>query len=418
MTYRHRLLSLVGAIVIAFTTLAADPLPTSSPQSQGISPERLERLHTFLTDEIEASHYSGAVLLVARNGRVVDWRAVGLRDRQAALAMEKDTIVRIYSMSKIVTTVAAMTLVEDGRIRLDDPVEKYLPSLAKMRVWTGGTEKKPTLTAAKRPITIKQLLTHTSGFIYGFGSAPIDKRYQKADAYASSSMDTFVETMSKLPLAFQPGEKFGYGFGIDLAGAIIEKVTGQSLDQYVAAKITGPLGMVDTGYSVPAEKRQRLAKIYSREKDGTLKEAEVVASVNVDGTGFARGGAGMFSTIGDYARFGQMLLNGGELDGTRVLARKSVELMMANQLGNLTEPTTEPGGGYGFGYGGGVRVTLGGESVPGSVGQFGWAGAATTYFNIDPKENTMVLLFMQHFPFNEDDMFGRMSAIFYSSLVK
>ncbi len=418
MTVRRRFPIVICAVLIAIATLAAQQLPTSSPQSQGLAPERVERLHAFLAQEIEAKHYSGAALLLARNGRVVDWRAFGLRDRESGLAMEKDTIVRIYSMSKIITTAAAMTLVEDGRIRLDDPVGKYLPALAKMRVWTGGTDRKPTLVAAKGPITIKHLLTHTSGFIYGFGDAPIDKRYQKADPYAAASMDAFVAAMAKLPLAFQPGEKFGYGFGIDLVGAVIEKVTGQSLDRFVAAKIAGPLGMVDTGYSVPADKRGRLAKIYSRDKDGALKEATVVASVSVDGTGFARGGAGMFSTVPDFARFGQMLLNGGELDGTRVLARKSVELMMANQLVSLAQPTTEPGGGYGFGYGGGVRVTLGGEGVPGSLGQFGWSGAATTYFNIDPKENTMALLFMQHFPFNEDDVFARFSAIFYSSLEK
>jgi CubicO group peptidase (beta-lactamase class C family) len=374
MTLCHRLSSIVCAVAIAIATLEAQQLPTSSPQSQGLAPERLERLHAFLTEEIDAKHYSGAVLLVARNGRVVDWRAFGLRDCEAGLAMEKDTIVRIYSMSKIVTTVAAMLLVEDGRIRLDDPVEKYLPALAKMRVWTGGTEKKPVLVPAKRPITIKHLLTHTSGFIYGFGNEPIDKRYQKADPYASSSMDAFVAAMARLPLAFQPGDKFGYGFGIDLAGAVVEKVTGQSLDRFVAARITGPLGMADTAYSVPSGKRARLAKIYSRDKSGALKEADVVASVNVDGVGFARGGAGMFSTVADFARFGQMLLNGGELDGTRVLARKSTELMMANQLVNLAQPTMEAGGGYGFGYGGGVRVNLGSEGVPGSLGQFGWSG--------------------------------------------
>ena len=414
----HRLSSLTCALVLAVATLAAQHLPDSSPQSQGFSADRLERLHAFLTEEIEADRYSGAVLLLARNGRVVDWRAFGLRDRESRLAMEKDTIVRIYSMSKVVTTAAAMVLVEDGRIRLDDPVEKYLPGLAKMRVWKGGTDEKPVLVPAKKPITIKHLLTHTSGFIYGFDKAEIDKRYQKADPYAAPSMDAFVATMARLPLAFQPGEKFGYGFGIDLVGAVIEKVAGESLDRFVATKITGPLGMVDTGYAVPASKRSRLAKIYSRDKNGALKEADVVANVSVDGTGFARGGAGMFSTVADYARFGQMLLNGGELDGTRVLGRKSVELMMANQLVNLAQPTTEPGGGYGFGYGGSVRVNLGGESVPGSLGQFGWAGAATTYFNVDPKENTVVLLFMQHFPFNEDDVFARFSAIFYSSLVK
>jgi CubicO group peptidase (beta-lactamase class C family) len=211
MTLWHRLSSIVCAVAIAIGTLEAQQLPTASPQSQGLAPERLERLHAFLTEEIDAKHYSGAVLLVARNGRVVDWRALGLRDCEAGLAMEKDTIVRIYSMSKIVTTVAAMLLVEDGRIRLDDPVEKYLPALAKMRVWTGGTEKKPVLVPAKRPITIKHLLTHTSGFIYGFGNEPIDKRYQKADPYASSSMDVFVAAMARLPLAFQPGDKFGYG---------------------------------------------------------------------------------------------------------------------------------------------------------------------------------------------------------------
>jgi CubicO group peptidase (beta-lactamase class C family) len=417
MTLRHRLSSVICGVALAVATLQAQ-LPTSSPQSQGLAPERLQRLHTFLKEEIDAKRYSGAVLLVARNGHVVDWHAVGLRDREAGLAMEKDTIVRIYSMSKVITTAAAMLLVEDGRVRLDDPVAKYLPALSKPRVWKGGTEKRPILVEAKRPITIKHLLTHTSGFIYGFGDAPLDKRYKKADPYASASMDAFVASIANLPLAFQPGEKFGYGFGIDLAGAVIEKVTGQRLDQFIAAKITGPLGMVDTGFSVPPGKRTRLAKIYSRNKDGALEEAKVVANVDVDGTGFARGGAGMFSTVADYARFGQMLLNGGELDGTRVLARKSIELMMANQLVSLAQPTTEPGGGYGFGYGGGVRVNLGAEGVPGSPGQYGWSGAATTYFNIDPKENTVALLFMQHFPFNEDDVFARVSAIFYSSLVK
>lgn len=398
-------------------TSTAQPLPTASPESKGFSPERLARIRAFVEDEIKANRYAGAIWLIARNGHIVDFQAVGQRDREAGLPMEKDTIVRIYSMSKVITSVAAMILVEEGRLRLDDEVGTYIPEFRTMNVWQGGTAECPRVKPAERPITIKQLLTHTSGLIYGFGDGPLDELYRKTDPYASNSMAEFVKKAAALPLAFEPGERYSYGFGIDVIGAVVEKIAGQPFEEFVRTRITEPLGMRDTGFDLPQDRFDRIARIYRRDK-GTLVPAEPFATVEpAPGKGFAAGGAGMFSTASDYARFGQMLLNGGELDGVRILGRKTVELMMQNHLAHLDPPTTEPGGGLGFGIGGSVRVNVANQNEPGSIGQFGWAGAATTLFQIDPKEQTMMLLLTQHAPFNEGELFRRFMTLAYAALV-
>ena len=279
------------------------------------------------------------------------------------------------------------------------------------------------LVAAKTPITVKQLLTHTSGYIYGFGKDPIDKIYKdsKTGAGADDGRSS-SNARRRLPLAQQPGKSFRYGISIDLLGAMIEKVSGQPLDAFIESRITGPLGMKETGFTVPAEKRARLAKVYTTGKDGQLTEAKSLMPGEIpypdeQGRLFPSGGGGMFSTIGDYARFGQMLLNGGELDGVRILGRKTVELMEANQLSGLSRETVDSNDWEGFGLGGSVRVSLAGGSRLGSVGQFGWSGAATTDFKIDPKEQLMTLIFTQHFPFNEHDLFWHVSTLTYAALV-
>jgi CubicO group peptidase (beta-lactamase class C family) len=408
------------ATFLAVVPLSAQPLPVSSPESQGFSSERLARLHAMLARHVKEEKQAGVISLVARNGRIVDWQVYGLRDREQKLPMEKDTIVRMYSMSKVISSVAVMVLVEENRLKLTDPVGKYLPKLEKMKVFVGGSAKKPKLVDATRPITVKNLLTHTAGFIYGFGQTEIDKIYREANLLESPSMDAFIEKLSTLPLVHQPGERFSYGYSIDVLGAIVEKVSGMKFEQFVEERITRPLGMVDTSYDVPEAKRGRLAKVYTPDKEGKLgvvPETQLAGVYAEPGRGFAAGGAGMFSTIGDYARFGQMLLNGGELDGVRLLGRKTVELMMANHLNQLARPTTGGDDAFGFGLGGRVRIDMAKGNAPGSLGQFGWSGAATTYFDIDPKEQTMILLVAQHFPFNEHDLFGQASTLIYASLV-
>ena len=415
-----RTLSLFLTISLTLAAAAgAQSLPTAKPETEGFSPERLSRVHAMLKRHVDEGKHAGVISLVLRHGRVIDAQTYGSRDLAAKLPMEPDTIVRIYSMSKVISSVAVMILHEEGRLKLDDKVGKYLPALAKMKVFAGGTAKKPRLVDARREFTIKDLLTHTSGLIYGFGNQPIDEIYRDAKTLESPSMDAFVAKLATLPLAFQPGEKYGYGLGIDVLGAVVEKVSGSTFERFVEERITKPLGMTDTGYDVPETKRSRMAKVYTLDKANALVEVQEDQLAGVypePGRGFAAGGAGMFSTIGDYARFGQMLLNGGELDGVRILGRKTVELMMTNHLNHLAVPTTSPAGNEGFGLGGRVRIDLAKGNQLGSVGQFGWSGAATTYFDIDPKEQTVMLVFTQHFPFNQHGLFWQFSTLVYAAL--
>jgi len=396
-------------------------LPTASPESQGFSPERLERLHKRMHEFVNEGKHAGIVVLIARNGKIVESRAYGMRDREQKLRMEQDTIFRIYSMSKVIASTAAMILHEEGRLKLDDPISKYLPEFDKPKVITSGTAKAAVLVAAKTPITVKHLLTHTSGYVYGFGKDPIDKIYNDSKLLQAPTMSAFLERASKVPLVQQPGKSFRYGISIDLLGAIVEKVSGQTLDAFIKARITDPLGMKETGFTVPAENRTRIAKVYTTNKKGELEEMPPrkgeLPYPDEEGRLFPSGGGGMFSTIGDYARFGQMLLNGGQLDGVRILGRKTVELMEANHLSGLSRETVDSNDYDGFGIGGSVRVSLARGSRLGSVGQYGWSGAATTDFKIDPKEHLMTLVFAQHFPFNEHDLFSTASTLTYAALV-
>ena len=395
----------------------APPLPLATPESQGMSSERLGRMHAEIERFVNEGKHAGAISLIARNGKIVDWRTYGKRDLEGGLPMEKDTICRIYSMSKIVTSVAVLSLLEEARFRLDDPVGDYLPELARMKVLTGGTPEKPLLADTKGPITIRHLLTHTSGLTYDFGDGTIDKIFREVKPFDASSLGEFVQRASRLPLAHEPGERFTYGVSTDVLGALVEKVSGRSLAELLEERVWRPLGMKDTGFGVPEAKRARLAKVYEKGPDGKLQPVKrLLEREPVPVPKLLSGGGGLFSTTGDYARFMQMLLNGGQLDGVRILSPKTVQLMMANHLILASRPTLGDDPATGFGLGGAVRVDLAKGSTLGSVGQFGWSGMATTYANLDPRERTVAILFVQHLPYDEHKIFWRFSTLFYQAI--
>jgi CubicO group peptidase (beta-lactamase class C family) len=413
--------SLAGAVALVLSSavlVRAQPLPLAEPEELGFLPARLEKLHALIQQQIDDGKHAGAISLIVRGGAIVDWQAYGFRDLEGRLPMEKDTIVRIYSMSKPITSVALMTLFEEGRFRLDDPISKYMPEFKEMKVFKGGTADNPELVDAKTPITIKHLLTHTSGMTYDFGTSPVEQLNKRADLWSAPTFKEFIARASKLPLAHEPGEKWTYGINTDVLGYLVEVLSGQKFEGVLEQRVFQPLQMADTGFLVPDGKRARQAKIYETGPDGKLLPAKpILNSYRGPGEGFPSGGGGLYSTIGDYARFAQMLLNAGRLDGAQILGRKTVELMLANHLNHMVQPTMSPSGGDGFGLGGAVRLDLAKDNSLGSVGQFGWSGAATTYFNIDPREETIALLFIQHFPYDQHGIFHKFSTLFYQSLV-
>ena len=411
-----RFASLLTALALLLpVATAAQPLPVGDPEELGFSAERLATMDATLERFVTEGQHAGVLWLVARRGRIVGTGAHGLRDIEKGLPMEEDTIVRIYSMSKIVTSVAALILFEEGRFDLDDPVSEFLPELESMQVKTGGTADRPVLATAREPITINHLFTHTAGFYYDFVDDPVlAELARRAKLFEATDLEAFVKEAAKLPLGHQPGEAWTYGINTSILGRVVEVVSGQRFGEFLRTRIFEPLEMPDTGFSVPADKRDRLAKVYNLQ-DGTLVPAEQILSV-APGESPELGGAGLFSTIGDYARFAQKLLNGGQLDGTRVLGRKTVEFMRTNRLAHLDPPHIgSPAQGFGLGVS--VVIDVGQSPAPTSLGRFGWSGAATTDCGIDPQEEIVALVFAQHFPFNEHRLFERFTTGYMQALV-
>lgn len=402
---------------LVLTVSARAQLPTAPPSSAGFDPGRLEILHSSMKRFVDEGQHAGVITLLARNGKLVDFQAFGYRDLEKKLPMARDTICRVYSMSKIITSVGVLVLLEEGRFNLDDPVAQFLPELKDMKVMTGGTAEAPQLEPLKRPITIRHLLTHTSGLIYDFdGSDELHKLYQRADLWSGPGLDDFIAKVGRLPLKHQPGDASTYAINTDVLGALIERVSSRRFGAFLEERIFGPLGMQDTGFDVPPEKMNRVARTYKHGPDGRFVEAEPLVNTWPEaGRGIESGGAGIFSTAGDYARFAQMLLNGGTLNGRRVLGRKTVELMTANHMAMLpnNQAATRQ---KGFGLGVEVTTDPGQLSIPSSVGQFGWYGAATTYCQIDPKEKIVAVALVQHFPFNEHNFFARFATGYYQAL--
>lgn len=405
-------------VLTLFVAVSAQAqLPTASPKKAGFDPVRFTVLHATTKRFVDEGKHAGLITLLARNGKIVDFQTYGYRDVERQLPMERDTICRVYSMSKIITCVATLMLFEEGRFELDDPVAKYLPELRDVKVWTGGTQDAPQVEALKRPITIKHLLTHTSGLIYDFaGIDELTKLWRRADLWSGPGLTNFIAKLANLPLKHQPGDAFTYGVNMDVLGALIERVSGQPFGAFLAERIFRPLGMKDTGFDVPEAKLNRLAKTYRHGPDGKLVEDQpILGTWPEPERGIEAGGSGIFSTAGDFARFAQMLCNSGTLDHQRILGRKSVELMTANHM--MTLPNNQAAARQkGFGLGVEVTTDLGQLSMPSSVGQFGWYGAATTYCQIDPKERLVAIAFAQHFPFNEHHFFAAFQTGYYQAL--
>ena len=412
------------AITVAAVHAADIPQPESTPGANGYSAERLERLHEVIQASVDRGEYAGAVSLIARDGKTVDWRSYGYRDLDKREAMKKDDIFRIYSMTKVIVSAAALILHEEGKFLLSDPVSKYIPDMAEMKVYQGGEGDSMELVELSNPITIKHLFTHTSGITYDF-TAPAELKplYEIYPVYAQQSSEDFITELVKLPLAHQPGEKMTYGMSTDVLGRLIEVISGKSLGVFMKERLFDPLGLVDTGFTVPPEKLDRLALLYTT-RDNTLMhlapDDENQDHLPVDGSkvaGFESGGSGLYSTAGDYLRFGQMLLNRGELNDVRILSRKSIEIMTTNQLEGLDDPTHMYSESDGFGLGVSVRASLARGELLGSVGQYGWNGAATTYFSADPKERTIAILLVQHMPFDEHGLFPLFNNLHYQAIV-
>jgi CubicO group peptidase (beta-lactamase class C family) len=393
-------------------SLAACSAAGSGPP--GFHADRLARVDALVRSAVDEGRVAGATYLVLREGRVAAAGAHGWADLEARLPMRADAIVRIYSMTKMVTAVAALQLVEDGVLRLDDPITKLLPELAGLAVQVGGTVDAPELAPLERAITVRHLLNHTAGFTYDlFGTSPVNEAYRRADLWSADTPDEFLAKVARLPLLRQPGTAFDYGISDDVLGVIVGRASESSLEEHVARRITGPLGLSDTGFDVPASQRGRIAALHEV-RDGRLVRAEPILGVEpVPGDGFACGGAGLFSTIGDYARFVQCILDGGTLDGVRILSRKTVELAFQD---SLARDLPGASGTMGWGLVSAIRRSEPAAGELGSPGMRWWSGAASTHWFADPSERLVALLFLQHLPFDGARMQGAFQNAVYQAL--
>jgi CubicO group peptidase (beta-lactamase class C family) len=393
-------LSVAVGLVLTLLTIGraavAGDLPTAKPEQVGLSSERLARITQVLSADVERGQIPGAVVVVARKGRAAYVQAIGFRDKASGAPMTPDAIFRIASMTKPLVTVAALSLYEEGRLLLSDRVSKYIPAFKHLTVGVERAPAEPERAPAEREMTIQDLMRHTSGLTYGNrGTTEIYKMYPESSNASSLTltMDEFIERLSKAPLLYQPGTRWEYSLSTDVLGRVVEIVSGKPLGEFLAERIYRPLKMTDTTFLVPADKRARIAQALPThpETGAEYKLADPTVPRKFD-----CGGGCAVSTAGDYARFAQMLLNRGVLDGARVLAPRTVELMTSDHLGPIARGTTYYAGpGYTWGLGVAVREAKGLSPMAGSAGDYFWPGAFATYWWADPKEEMVVVSMMQ-----------------------
>ena len=389
--------ALCASVFFAFASVAtawADPvLPLAAkPEDVGLSSSQLARIEAVTQKHIESGTVPGAVMLVARRGKIAWYKTMGFRDRGAKDPMKPDSIFRIYSMTKPIVSVAAMMLVEEGRMQISDPVSKYLPEIGKMKVGVeSGEDGKPTmqLVDPSREMTVQDLLRHTSGLIYGTrGKSLVNAAYIDAKIGSrDDSTEEFVAKLSKLPLRFSPGDRWEYGVSTDVLGRVVEVVSGKTLGEFLNERIFTPLGMTDSGFYVPAEKLNRAAQPWQVPEAPPMTPRFDVAQK----PRFESGGGGLTSTMDDYLRFAIMVADGGDFAGKHLLGNKTIEFMTADHT--LPRPGRPPGLGFGLGFE--VRTSVGDSALPGSLGEYGWAGNAGTLFWIDPKEQLIAIYMVQ-----------------------
>ena len=403
---------LVSALTL---TLSAREIPQVTPAKAGLSETKLAEVDRFMERAVTDQKIAGGIVIISHGGKIGFFHTYGLMDREANKPMSPDTILRIYSMSKAITTAAALNLYDAGKIGLDDPVSKYIPSFAKLKVATTDGLRAPT-----RPVMIKDLMLHTSGLTYGAGPDALKEAASRLKPMESANLAEMAEKLSQMPLAFDPGTDWTYGVGIDVLGRVIEVASGKSLDVFLDETIFKPLDQADTAFSVPPEKIGRFAANYSRSAEGLKAIDPPFKSKFAKTTTFFSGGGGLVSTARDYLRFLAMIEGGGILDGHRVLRSETVKLMTSNQLPEKAFPIyfgNEKRHGTGFGLGFSVRTEITGWDPAGHIGEYGWGGAASTHYWASPKDKLIVVTFEQIMPYEWDTEFG-VKKIIYDALKK
>ena len=402
-------------------TVSGQELPTALPEEVGLSSERLNRIETVMNENIANETIPGVVTMVARHGKVAYFKAFGKMDVEANRDMSKDAIFRLASMSKCITSVAVMILYEEGQFLLSDPVSKYIPEFRNPKVVIKSpTSDETILVPAKSEITIRELLNHTSGISYGDGLQ--SSYYEQAGVKTSlrptrGTIAEMVKKIAALPLISNPGEEFHYGMSVDVLGYLVEVISKMSLDEFLRQRIFEPLGMHDTYFNIPESKLQRLSGVYMQDKSKKLVKATGYADYHYPQTCFM-GGAGLVSTTADYFRFAQLLLNKGELDGKRILSRKTIELMTTNSIGNEYIYTVNNHFGIigdKFGLGFAIRTERGVYDELESLGSFGWDGAFYTKFWVDPKED-LIAIFMTNMAI-DDNLISKFKVLVTQSII-
>ena len=388
-----RLSLIVVGSLIAGGAGAGEWLPSGNPERLGFDRDRLDRIAPVIQTHVDEGRISGAVMAIAREGRVVYQDQVGYADIASQTPMTSESVFRIYSMTKPVTSTAIMMLVEEGKIRLNDPVSKFIPSIGDMKVYVRGEGVGMEFEDQKPSMTVRHLLTHTSGIPYQGGPTPAHRMYAGLSTGEIRTLESYVEELTTKPLVFQPGTRWMYGMSTDVLGYVVEVVSGMPFQDFIATRITGPLGMDDTAFVLAPDQTDRFTSVYDLTENGLEPSDNLGASTYENPGRMPSGGGGMISTVADYLRFSQMLLNGGEFDRVRILSPRSVELMSRN---HLTEEQSFADG-MGFGLGFAVITDPGVRGTVLSTGTFSWAGAADTHFWIDPAKQLIGLVMTQRF---------------------
>lgn len=397
---------IVLSLVLSYLSFAGELLITS-PENVGMSSEKLARTKSSVQALIDDEKIAGASIIVARKGKIVLFETFGMMDQKAKKSMRPDTIFRIYSMTKPITSVAAMMLYEQGKLKLDDPISKYIPEFKGLKVYSESGKHEDQV----NQMSVRDLFRHTSGLTYGyFGNTPVDKMYMARSVLRrKSSLQDMINKLSEIPLLHQPGTKWHYSVSTDVLGYLVQKISGQPLDEFFRQKIFEPLDMKDTAFYVPNEKVNRFAVCYGpRQNRGLRIIDDPTKSQYLTQPLLFSGGGGLVSTARDYLRFSQMLLNKGQLDGMRLLRSETVEMMTSNQLPD----SVKRGQGEGFGLGFSVRLKDG--RFP--QGEYGWGGAASTHFWISPKDELIVIALSQYMPFSSQ-LQNAVKSIIYDSII-
>lgn len=416
----------VSLLLFQAVIVTAQKVIPAVPETAGFSSERLARIDREMNDWVQKGWMQGGTAIIIRNGKIVYHKAVGYNDLEVKTPMQKDNIFRIASQTKAITSVAIMILFEEGKLLLDDPVSKYIPAYKKQQVLDKFNPADTTWTSvpAKSDITIRQLLTHTSGLGYAqIGSKEANAIYAKSNLTAGIGVkdDNLLDAMNRLaqlPLMHQPGDKWTYGLNNDLLGCLVEVISGMSLDKFFKTRIFEPLGMNDTYFTIPKEKANRLVNLYKEDKDGKLVKSTaellngktVTPNYPLESSTYYSGGAGLSSTIYDYAVFLQMLLNNGVYNGKRILSRNTVRMMTMNQIGDLSRGDDK------FGLGFQVVTEKGSARTPSQIGTFSWGGAFATSYWVDPKEKMVFLFYRQLQSSTHGDVVEKFRAMTYAAM--